>query len=608
MAKNKLTINQQIKGIIRVAKLSFQVSPSAVVFKVFGAVIYAIIPIVTTYFAALTTTSLANAYNGDPNAGHQAIFYVIVTVILGLFMTVWGSIDRYIQSLVRYKIESKMSDIMYEKFLNLDFWRYDDKKTIDLYDRAQKFARFYAYIFDSLAGIFTQFITMVTGVLALILVSKWLALVIFIAIIPGMYLQFKLSRTQVAHWNKNVDVRRAKANIEWELLQPPHIAELRLYGMVKHILSLRQNLRDVDERQRLEFERVYIPKRLFNDILQTGAEVISLLWIVTQIISRQQPIGQFLYVQQIVSRAMGGANSFVSQISTIDEDIANLFDYQVFMELPNRTDGGLQLAQLPDTITVSDVYFSYPNSKKRVLNGVNLTIKKNQHIAIVGENGAGKSTLIKLLTGLYTPSKGMISIDNVNLSDINISSWHRNLAVLQQDFIRYVFATAKENVQYGNADIKFTPERIKIALEQSESLQFVDELPKGLNNYVSNWMEDDEGNKGAELSGGQWQRLALARNFYRDAPIIILDEPTSAIDALAEARIFRRLFGGRDRTIIAISHRLSTVEKADVIYVLENGKVVESGSHLELVSKKGSYYTLFEAQLHKTESDNKVNT
>jgi len=218
-------------------------------------------------------------------------------------------------------------------------------------------------------------------------------------------------------------------------------------------------------------------------------------------------------------------------------------------------------------------------------------------VAIVGENGAGKSTLIKLLTGLYRPTKGNILLDGVDMNEYEVGSWHKLLGVLQQDFLSYGFATAKDNIYFGDVSGPLDQKRFDDAINRAEAKTFLAKLPKGIDSFVTTWMEHKDGTKGVDLSGGQWQRLALARNFYRNSPIIILDEPTSAIDALAEARIFERLFADKNRTVITISHRLTTVEKADMIYMLEGGKIVERGTHQQLVKNRGPYYKMFESQL-----------
>jgi len=597
---DKLTIREYAKALFGIAKLSFSVAPGAVIFKMFGIIIVAVLPIAVTYFAAQTITQLTEAYAGEPGAGRLAFTYVIITAALGLVTLVWESIDNYIQQVMRYNVESKVSDMMYEQFLSLDFWQYDDKNTADTYERAQKFTQFYSYIFDRISSIISKLVTVVFSLIALLVFQPVIAGFVLLAVLPGVFIQFKLSRSQIGHWNKNVDSRRARGYIEWNLLQPGAIAELRLNGLVRYLMDLRQKLRDKDERVQLEFERKYIFKRLLADGLQAVTELGALIWIVTQIVAREQPIGQFVYVQQLVSRALSGANGFVGDLSTIDEDLANLYHYQAFMNLKTRRRNGRELQTVPDVIDFKDVSFHYAKSKTMVLQDINLRILRGQHVAIVGENGAGKSTFIKLLGGLYEPSSGQVLIDDVPLRDIMLSDWHSKISVLQQDFQHYVFTDVQDNVYFGDVSEPMNSKLIGTSMDYAEATEFVNKLPQKLKTYPDNWMEDESGNHGVALSGGQWQRLALARNFYRDAPIIILDEPTSAIDAIAEARIFDRLLAkSNSKTVITVSHRLTTVEKADLIVVMENGHIVETGKHADLVAKHGEYYRIFERQLRK---------
>jgi len=597
--QRKLSTKEYFVAIARVAGTTYKAAPLAIIVQVIGSIITAVLPIVTTYFAARTTTSLAEAYAGNAAAGEEAIVFVIVTASLGVIMTGWQSLESYITQLMRYRVEAAMTDRMYEHFHEIDFWRYDDKKTADMYDKAQQFARFFPYVFDRLTSMLTQLITTLAGLIALIFVSWWLGVIMLAAVIPGVIIQLRLSRASTRHWKENVETRRSQGMIEWQILQPKFMAELRLYGIIRYLLNMRIRLRDKDEKARIEFERSYIGKKLGADVLEAAAEVTALVWIAFQIINRAQPIGQFLYVQQIVSRTLGGANSLVSTFSSMDEDIANLFDYNEFMALPAQSGSKRSLTRKPQVISVEHASFHYPTSDTMVLRDVSLTIESGQHVAIVGENGAGKSTLIKLLTGLYAPTSGSVMVDDTSLSDISIDSWHDKLGVLQQDFISYGFASAKDNVYFGDTKRPFNTKRFASALDKAEAREFIEKLPKGIDSYVNPWMEDSDGNNGTELSGGQWQRLALARNFYRDSPIIILDEPTSAIDALAEARIFKHLFAEKDKTIITISHRLTTVQKADVVYMMKDGQVVETGTAAELIKQQGEFFTMFESQLIK---------
>ncbi len=595
-ARRAMSVKEQFRAITKVAKLSVQIAPLAVALKLGGTVINSVLPFVTVYFAALTTTALAAAFMGDEAATNQVILYVCITGGLGLLSSIWSTFDNYIQTKMRYVIDTRVSNRMYEHFLSLEFWRYEDKETTDLYERARNFAQFFTWIFDRLSTVLSEAIVVVTGLIALLYVNGWLALVVLVAVGPTVYIQFKLSRLQIEQWNKNVDTRRQINMIEWNLFQPEHIIELRLYGLVKHLLGLRQKWRDKDEKGRIEFERQYLGRRIMADALQSAVEIGALIWVTFEIVGHRQPIGQFVYVQQVLSRVMGGVSGFISTLSSIDEDVANLFDYQRFMELTEFVGGEDGLTDSPEEISIQNVSFAYPHQKHDVLHDISLTIRKGEHVAIVGENGAGKSTLIKLISGLYRPKQGQVLVDGLPLDSVAIGDWHQRIAVLAQNFLDFGFATARENVLFGDVD-KQDEQLYRESLAAAEAADFVKKLPYGDRTYMDSWIESDGGEKGVRISGGQWQRIALARNFYRDAPIVILDEPTSAIDALAEARIFERLFKRKDKTIITISHRFTTVKKASMIYMMKDGRIVEQGTCDELIAKKGEFYSMFESQL-----------
>ena len=599
MAENqrKLTHKERLAGIWRVLLIAARASPGMVAVNTIGAIISAILPLATTFFAALTTTELAAAYSGDETAGARAMTYIIITASLGVVQLAWASVEGYINTMARYKVETEISDAMYEHFLSLDFWQYDDKKTADLYDKAAQFSRFFGYVFNSMAAIFSAIVALIAGVAALALVSWWLSLLVLIALIPGVVIQFILSKKRTKHWRENTEARRVAANIEWKAMDIRHIAELRIYGLVRHLLDLRITMRDKDQKTRIGFERKFMGWQLGSDVIEAAAEVLSLLYTTTQIIAHVQPVGQLLYVQQVVSRTMGGMRSLVNQLASIDEDLANLFDYNEFMALPAGSTRNEKLPVSPRRIVFDDVSFHYPGSEQPVLSDISFTISKGQHVAIVGENGAGKSTLLKLLLGLYVPVRGSVLLDGADLLRINLGDWHSHIGMLQQEFTHFTFGTARDNVTLGDVSHPVDEKLLSSALERAEADVVVKKLPKGLDTYLGQWMEHDDGTSGVDLSGGQWQRIALARNFYRNSPIVILDEPTSAIDALAESRIFNRLFADKKRTIITVSHRLTTVKKADVILVFHEGRLVEQGTHQDLLNKNGRYVELFSSQL-----------
>ena len=598
LVKKDLTSGQKIKAIFNVAKISYKAAPSSVIIQILGAIIDSILPLITIYFAGATTSALASVVSGNQAAGQDAIKYVLLATLFGVLGTVWTSISQYIEESARFRIEAGVSDSMYEHFLSLEFWSYDDKNTIDSYDRSTEFGRFFPYLFSRVSDILKNIISFIAGVVALALLNWVFGVFLLLATVPSFIVQLRLTKARRDHWRNNIETRRTKNMIEWNLLQPRNIIELRINGIVRFLLDLRNKLRNKDEKTRIEFEKDYIIKRLGANFIESVTQLAILLISIQQIIGRTLAVGQFLYIQQVMNRVLGASSALVSTLSSIEEDIANLYDYEKFMNLPeyNRevTD---KLLSPPKNIIIDNINFSYPNSDKETLKDVSLSIKKGEHVAIVGENGAGKSTLIKILTGLYLPTSGTMKLDDTLIQNIEIASWHKMIGLLNQDYLEYSFATAKDNVYFGDVARPFDEERFRRALVMAEAKDFIDELPKKESTYLYAWMEDSSGQKGMNISGGQWQRIALARNFYRQSQVIILDEPTSAIDALAESRIFKHLLEEKDKTIITVSHRLSTVKRADKIIMMQDGSVVEIGTHKELVDKKGAYFKLFESQL-----------
>ncbi len=596
--KIKLTSKQYVNAISRVAKKSFEISPSAAIISIIDSIVQAALPVATTYFAAKTTTSLVDAYAGSDEAVRQIFVYLGLTTAMTVIMLVWSSISNYVSQMSRYKIESAVEDMMLEHFTSLPFHMYDDKDVVDLHEKARRFSYYFSYIFTSMGSMMTAFSGAIIATVALVTVAWWVPVIIFLVIIPEVIVQIRLARRQAQHWDGNVTLRRRKYNMGWMLQESRYIAEMRVYGVAKHLIAMYGNLRDKDEKERLKFEGSTVWKQLASDIAQSVVELSILIWTVLEIASRAMPVGQFLFVQQLLSRAIAQASSLARQIGSIDQDLANIVDYQQFMELETQNNVGIDIEGDPKTVELKDISFVYPKTEASVLESINMSIKAGQRIAVVGENGAGKSTLIKIIVGLYHPTKGEVLIDGTPLTRINLESWHKRIALLWQDFVSYTFATIKENITLGDVSRPGDVDDIDQAATKGELKAVVDKLPHGKDTYIERWMaKDADESTATELSGGQYQRLALSRNFYRDSPIVILDEPTSAIDALAEARIFKRLFEEKNKTIIIISHRYTTIERADCIYMLENGKIVEIGTAKELKNQKGKFYEMFKEQI-----------
>lgn len=338
---------------------------------------------------------------------------------------------------------------------------------------------------------------------------------------------------------------------------------------------------------------VYI---LLARILQFSVFTFTQYLNLTKVLQGALGIGQFtLIFQQSLNLTLSSEEilNMYSSISARNKYLDKFFDFLATEKVISSPSNAKTISDnpKPQIIEFKNVSFRYPKTERDILKNFNLTIKSGEKIALVGENGAGKTTIIKLLLRFYDVTEGEILINGINIKDIKLEDWHKEIGALFQDFIKYQFTFA-ENVYFGDLTKEKQEKLLKDAIKQSGADNFLDTLPKGLDQVLGKMFDD-----GIDLSGGQWQKLALARAFYRNAPILILDEPTSAIDAKAEFEIFERVQNlQKDKTVIIISHRFSTVRNADRILVLEGGRIIEEGNHEKLLNQGGLYAELFNIQ------------
>jgi ATP-binding cassette, subfamily B, bacterial len=329
-------------------------------------------------------------------------------------------------------------------------------------------------------------------------------------------------------------------------------------------------------------------------IVQLGAFLYVQFLNLEAVLKGTLPIGNFtLLFQQTLSLAMG-CEEMLDQYSSMSmrtKYFDRYFEFMNWKKLIQSPENPAHIPEkpLPPVIEFKGVSFRYPGTERWILKDFSLTISSGEKLALVGENGAGKTTIIKLLLRFYDVTQGELLINGRDIRTLNLPDWHKLVGALFQDFIRYQF-TFRENVLL-NAD-NSDERKMKMAIEKSGAETFLKDLPKGYDQIMGKMFEG-----GIDLSGGQWQKLALARAFFRESPILILDEPTSAIDAKAEAEIFDRINTlEKDKTVIIISHRFSTVRNADRIVVLNEGKILENGTHKSLMKNQGLYAELFELQ------------
>ncbi len=592
--RKKLAYRDVPHAIVYVFKTLWRFSPSYVLLTIFSGLKERLVPFATLFIAAAVTSRL-------PGLIHHEQSYRSVLSLAAILITIElisRSLDLLLQNTMQRQeaqVTIRLRQYFYESFARLPYYKYEDKDVIDSFQYADNFMyRFSQFGLIQITRAAGAFIELVIATLALWTVAWYLPLMMVVSL-PILIRSFlRINKQQATITKENQTQQRRIWAIE-NLFYPRKIKETRLYGIVSHMLGERRDLMEHIRVREYQVERTRNYLRLKQQFVSQLIELISMATALWKIAYHGAPIGIFVLAQQLTSRAASAAESLFNDLVNFDKDLYGFAEYRYITEdlQPPVQADKKQVSQKP-SISLHDVNFIYPHNTKKVLAGVDLDIPYGTSLAIVGENGAGKTTLIRLILGLYLPSKGAISINNQDLSEYIEASWLSKVGVLIQDYGINEDMTIRDTVWLGNVTQPRNDKKIWAALEQAEMTDTIKELPHQLDTFLGKWIDEE---KGVELSGGQLQRLAIARALFRDPEILILDEPTSSIDANAEERIFQKLMSARKgKTTIFISHRFSTVRRAEQIIFMQRGRIIESGTHEELMAGKGAYHTMFTAQ------------
>lgn len=526
-------------------------------------------------------------------ARDDVVRYIIMLAVISVTPTIIGSFSNVYQSRKQIELDLLIERKLRVAFSLLPYEAYEDKRTIDLFDHAHRFAgNITRFVLWRLKNILGSIFALVVAAVAFWHFSIWLTVGIFALTLPMIWFELRLQSMRRHVWRRNTLTYR-KMYAYQELVKPRFIKEVRLLGLVEYAIDKALGHRLKAETEEIEITKKSEKYRVGGLLLGSVMEVAVLYRALQQIIAGKIPIGQFVFVQQIASQYIGSLREMSWTVQDLDDMLFGAEEYDEIINWPQPENG--EIVQNPTgDIEFRKVSFVYPNSEAEVLKDISLRIPRGETVAIVGENGAGKTTLVKLLMKLYDPSTGSLLVGDQEMKTVSSDDWHKHLGVLFQDFQIFYDFTVKDNVWFGDTKKKQTDPKLERSLESADVLNFVAKLPKGLDTYLGKYMDEENG---TDLSGGQAQRLAIARTLFRDPDVLILDEPTSAVDAKAEYKIFREIEAARKgKTTILISHRFSTVRKANYIYVLENGQLKEHGTHEGLMANQDLYHEMFTAQ------------
>ena len=502
-------------------------------------------------------------------------------------------------NLVRKKqaffLESYMYGLMHKKSVSLDLQHFEDPDYYDHLNRAMREAPYRpGSIVNNVVSILRAGISLVLMAGLLTTLSWWLAVILIIANIPGIYLRIHYADVLYNFRKELTPVARKAAYFNWLLTGDRPSRELRLFGLGSYFSDLFRKNFNMQKKEELSIIRKRSLIELVSGIFKAAAVLVTLYYIVMQTIRSDIGLGDLAMFLLAFRMGMTYIKQILSGTAGLYEDslfISDVFDFLNLEEKIVVIPPVVDVNKFRGNIRIENLYFRYPSSENDVLKGVDIKINKGETLALVGANGAGKTTLVRLLCRLYDPQAGKILLDGNDIRNIYPDKYRRFFSVVFQDFMLYNLS-AGDNIRAGDIFSVRDNERMIDSATRAGIQELVNELPRGYDTVIGRLFDDSR-----ELSWGEWQKIALARALYRDSEILILDEPASALDANSEYEMFTRFSKlAAGRTCILISHRLANVSIADRIIVIDKGRVIESGSHAELVKAGGTYSILYKQQ------------
>ena len=541
---------------------------------------------------AIVDLVIANWGNAD-FVWRPLIVLVAMRFGVSLVRAVLNQGSLYVSQIFNDRLNLHTKFVLLEKSAQLDLAHFESPEFYDTLERAQNSGSNYPVrVIQTLTGLFGQFITLVSLLGLLLQFNIAIVPLLFFTALPSFWTSIIYSGRRFWMTRKETESGRLSNYIQRVLTHPEFAKEVRLFNLGGHLLGQWRDIRTDFNRKSAAIASEYTRMRGLAGVLVNSGFYIAYIWTLIKTIAGQITVGDFTMYTGAFSQAQQVLPSILENIAKIYESNLYVSQYFDFLNLQPEVINASRPQSFPQPIkqglSLRNVTFTYPGAAKPTLRNLSLDIRPGESIALVGLNGAGKTTLLKLITRLYDVDSGEITIDGIAIDKIKLSDLHQNIGVLNQDFARYQLS-ASDNIGFGNLPQREDRQRIEQAAIDSGADRVVNTLDRGYETRLGKMFKG-----GVDLSGGQWQKIGMARAFMTDAPILILDEPTAALDAIAEYELFekfRSLTAGK--MTFFVSHRFSTVQLADRIVVLENSKIVEVGSHSQLMGQNGLYAEMF---------------
>ena len=584
-----------LRNLPKFFRLIWQTNKYMAIGNIVLRVIKACIPIVMLYIGKEIIDAIINVQD-DPTLSQGYLWQMVgLELALAVASDIINRGIMLLDSLLGDLISNRTSEDLIQHAAKLDLYQFEDATFYDKLERARRQTTGRTVLMSQVLSQFQDFITIFSLGVGLIAFNPWLILILVVAIIPSFIGETKFNQASYSLTRSWTPERRELDYLRYIGASDHTVKEIKTFGLGDFIA---ERFRFLAQKYFLANRSLAIKRASWGSFLSaigTAAYYGAYIFIILQTISGQITLGTLTFLAGAFNRMRGMLQGIMNRFSKIAEGALYLKDLFDFLDIQPTITSNNQALPFPFKVKqgfkFEKVSFKYPGSEKYVIKDLSFELKAGEKLALVGENGAGKTTVVKLLARLYEPTLGRILIDGKDIKRYNLQELRQQIAIIFQDYAKFQMK-ASENIGVGKIDQVDQFAEIETAALKSLANTVIETLPDGYEQMLGRRFA-----KGIELSGGQWQKIALARAYMRDAQLLILDEPTSALDARAEHEVFVRFADLiKDKTAVLISHRFSTVRMADRILFLENGQKLEMGSHDELMTNNGKYAELFKLQ------------